>query len=292
MKLCFSSSFKQISIFTLRVMSIAFLALGCDPKKEKNQGGSSATQTATATATISKTSATPIMNRYCSDVNSVKLRTDIAQEIKYFCNNNSPTSAMLDLVKAVHESPEGRATIKIVEAKHGNDQWSEFLIVWGFKVPTTPIALKDRPIYDLIAKGTTTANLELSASAVRQPDETVDHALHIWSASLAYDLLILGSNNLRIPTKRNTQYNLYQIRPGVEDMGLGVEHLVDSQNEDYKLATMINVAFKNEVQGESGSVNLALSHIKIYNRGFPSTAETAMKEISGFLADTMFKALK
>jgi len=232
------------------------------------------------------------MSRYCVDVRNPKVRADITAELDYFCKDNVPTSAMTDLVRTIQESADGKAPLKIVSANHGEDQWSEFWILWGFRAPTLPNVLKDRPIYDLIAKGTKTPNLELNASATRQPDEAVDNTLHIWSASLNYDLVILGSKNLRISTKRGTQYNLYQLRPAAEDMGLGVEHLVDTDNEDYKLATMINFSFVNDAPGASGSINLALSHIKTFNRGFPSTAETAMEEISVFLADTMFRNLQ
>lgn len=290
----FKSSFiaNRWFLLSLRCAALIFLLFGCEAKKAASSKEGSPVGTSTSTGAITKTFVSKIMERYCQDVWNVKLRADITAELDYFCKNKAPTPSMIDLVKAIQESSDGRAPLKIVSAKHDEDQWSEFWIVWGFRAPTAPIALKDRPIYDLIAKGTTTPNLQLKASATRQPDETVDHALHIWSAALNYDLTILGSNNLRIPTKRSTQYNLYQLRPTVEDMGLGVEHLMDTDNEDYRTATMINISFTNEAPGSTGSVNLALSHIKIYNRGFSNTAETAMREISEFLADTMFKTLQ
>jgi hypothetical protein len=296
-----SHGIKQFLVFIIRLAAIVFLAFGCrnnskSDATDKDQNPSETPSAETNQNLVSKAGSNMLV-RYCTDYQAVKLRTDISKEMRYFCNNNQPTPEMIALVDSIDKAPQGKAPLRIVKSEHGSDLWSEFWIVWGFKAPSAPIALKDRPIYDFIAKGTTSSTLTLAASAVRQPDELIDHGLHLWSASIDYDLTILGSNNLIIPTKRNTSYNLYQVKAASDDMGLAVEHLADPTNSDYKIATMINLSFINDTGGPAGgspggSINLALSHIKIFNRGFPPTATSAMTEVAQFVSEVMYGAMQ
>ncbi len=296
-----SHSLKQFLIFIIRLAAIMFLAFGCagrskDDAKDTGEKSSGVPPTETNPNLVAKTVSSMLV-RYCTDYPAVKLRTDISKEMRYFCNNNQPTPEMLALVDSIHKAAQGKAPLRIVKTEHSADLWSEFWIVWGFKAPSAPIALKNRPIYEYIAKGTSSSTLTLTANATRQSDELVDHGLHLWSATIGYDLTILGTNNLVIPTKRNSEYNLYQIKAASEDMGLAVEHLADPTNSDYKTATMINLSFSNDTLGPTGtspggSINLALSHIKISNRGFPSTATSSMAEVAQFVADVMYGAMQ
>lgn len=289
---------KAMFIKMSRLSAIFLLTLnfyGCQSHSNSVNQATPATNTSNEAVPINTTikGKSDMMIAYCSNYTNVTLRANITAEMEYFCKNGAPTTEMQQLVAKINQDPEGKASLQTVRTVHSDDNRSEFWIVWGFKVPTAPIAFKDRPIYEYISKGFNSDKVELSGKAERLSDALVDNVLHLWSANINYNLTIHGSNGLVIPTQRNTQYNLYQLKVANDDLGLAVEHLTDKSNPDYTVSTMLNLSFKNDTTvGATGSINLTSMHISITNRGFPSTAVTAITQISKFLADTMYDALK
>jgi hypothetical protein len=93
---------------------------------------------------------------------------------------------------------------------------------------------------------------------------------------------------------RQTQYNLYQVESGNEEMGLGVEHLTNPEEQGYRHAVVVNLSFNDGDgfnDGEGGTIILNLMHLTLNNRGFPVSAGKAFDAMADFLADAMFDGL-
>jgi len=134
----------------------------------------------------------------------------------------------------------------------------------------------------------------MKAGSERRPDDDVDSGLHLWSADMNYDLKVKATNGLELKNKRNTQYNLYQVLSGSEEMGFGVDSLTDKNNPDYEKFVMLNLSFNDGGgynDGKGGTIVLNLLHIVMNNRGFPVTATDSVGEIGKYLADAMYKGL-
>ncbi len=233
---------------------------------------------------------------YCENVDKLQLRALVKDELSYFCKNGKPTPDLLkSRSKALTDEP-GKFQLVLLQAEHDseNDQ-SEFLIAWSFHVPIRPFEVKARPIYDYVASGFSSDVIDLKAQASRRLDDPLDSGLHLWSTDMSYDLTVKGTQGLTLASQRKTQYNLYQVQSGNEEMGFGVEHLTDVDNPNFLKSTMLNLSFNDGRgfnDGKGGAVVVTLLHFVLSNQGFPATATKSIQEIAQHTADGMYNGLK
>lgn len=235
--------------------------------------------------------------QYCENARRLQLRTNIDPMLDYICKGKVPTKEFTDLrAKALAAKP-GEIELITLKTNHDEDnQKSEFTIAWAFHVKVRPFEVKSRPIWEYIAKGYDSEAITLKSTYERQPDASLDPGgLHLWSVNLSHDLVIKGSSNLLLTSKRNTQYNLYQVLSGNEEMGLGIEHLTDQGNPSFDASTMVNFSFNDGGgfnDGKGGTVVVTMLHFIIANSGFPKTATDSIGEIAKNIADGMYNGLK
>jgi len=233
---------------------------------------------------------------YCENAEKLKLRADIKEELGFFCINGKPSKEFLEFRNDALAQEPGAYKLKLLQAQHDPDSdRSEFLIAWSFHVPIRPFEVKARPIYDYVAQSFTSDAIEVKSSAARRMDDPLDSGLHLWSADMSYDLTIKGTQGLTLTSQRNTQYNLYQVQSGNEEMGFGVEHLIDVDNPNYSRSVMLNVSFNDGSgynDGKGGAVVITLLHFVLSNQGFPATATKSIQEIAQHAADSMYNGLK
>jgi hypothetical protein len=232
---------------------------------------------------------------YCKYVGQVKSRADVSQEVSYFCRDGAPTAELLGL-RTKLQAEGGHIRPRVLKEKHDKEnETSEFILAWGYYVPIRPFEVKARPLYEYIAKNIQRDDLTLASTTERHPDAGLDHGLHLWSAKMNYDLSVKASSGLTLDSIRNTEYNMYQVQSGNEEMGFGVESMTDTDNPDYSRSVMINLSFNDGTgynDGKGGALVFNLLHIVINNRGFPVTASETINEIGNFLADSMYDGLK
>ncbi len=233
---------------------------------------------------------------YCQNLGKLKLRADISQEAAFFCKGDKPSADFLKFRSQALQQVNGNFELSLLQAEHDpeSDQ-SEFLIAWSFHVPIRPFEVKARPIYQYVSQGFTTETLDLKSLAVPRDSDPLDSGLHLWSVDMNYELSIKGTQGLTLNSQRKTQYNLYQVQSGNEEMGFGLEHLVDLNNPHYKTSTMLNVSFNDGGgynDGKGGTVVVTLLHFVLNNQGFPATATRSIQDIAKHIADGMYQGLK
>jgi len=277
---------------------LALLLTQCK-KADSQSAAAEATENQSAQATEDKVPTLEIIDYpklYCENVDKLLLRTDIKNELSYFCKGGKPSP---DLIKsraqALADEP-GKFKLVLLQAEHDseNDQ-SEFLIAWSFHVSIRPFEVKARPIYDYVASGFSSDVIDLKAQASRRLDDPLDSGLHLWSADMSYDLTVKGTQGLTLASQRKTQYNLYQVQSGNEEMGFGVEHLTDTDNPNFIKSTMLNLSFNDGRgfnDGKGGAVVVTLLHFVLSNQGFPATATKSIQEIAQHTAVGMYNGLK
>jgi hypothetical protein len=154
-----------------------------------------------------------------------------------------------------------------------------------------PFKVKGLPFFNFIAKNLSEENIDSKATAERLPDDSLDPNMHIWSSQLFYEMKIQASATKSLLARRKTQYNLYQVESGNEEMGLGVEHLVDGFNGEYHKSMLINLSF-NDGQGfndgKGGTIVLNMLHLVMDNKGFPDLTGKALDKLGNFLAKSMY----
>ena len=304
-------SYKRFLTTSLLASGLAAVVMGCakDKKKatDKDVETTSATKQAEtnpdpaavetpAPGQAAKTTAIPDYPKlYCDQVAKIKLRYDVTPELSYYCKGGLPTPEMIKFREKLLATP-GKLELTTIKAKHfdGEDK-SEFIIVWGYYVAIRPFEVKSRPLYNLITKNISNDNINLGVTNARQPDQGLDSGLHLWSVNMSYELKVKATSGLNLESKRATQYNLYQVQSGNEEMGFGVETMMTPDNPDYYRSVMINLSFndgKGYNDGKGGAIVMNTLHIVMNNRGFPATATTAIGEIGEFMAKSMYEGLK
>ena len=235
---------------------------------------------------------------YCKRVVElqVQLRADVTEQLKYFCPDGKPSPAMLTMRQRLLDAANGRTAVEIIsEPDSGNPSYreeSEYVIAWGYRVGIRPFEVKARPLYEFIANDLNSDGVVMTGTQSRRPDGEVDSGLHLWSVDMTYDLKVRATNGIDLTNVRKTQYNLYQVESGNEEMGFGVEALTEPA--DFSTSTMLNLSF-NDGQGfndgKGQAIILNILHIKLQNKGFPETAAMAINKIANFLADSMYEGL-
>lgn len=232
---------------------------------------------------------------YCENVVKLKLRIDVSEELAFFCPEGKPSADFRDFRQRLLDAEGGRTAIQIVKEVHDPEaETSEYILIWGYHVAIRPFEVKGRPLYEYIAKSYAQDGITMNGSTTRRSDEELDSGLHLWSADMAYDLSVAATSGLNLESARKTQYNLYQVQSGNEEMGFGVDALSEPDNPDYKRSVMLNLGFNDGEgfnDGKGGAIVLNLLHITLVNKGFPQTAATAINTIGQFLADSMFEGL-
>lgn len=270
-------------------------AAATDPTVNAGTAEAKTTTPATADGTAVTVAVPDYPALYCQYAGQVKTRSDVSPELSYFCKDGKPTAELIALRTKLLAEP-GHIRPRVLKEKHTPEEdKSEFILAWGYYVPIRPFEVKSRPLYEYIAKNINKPDLVLTSVTERQPNELLDHGLHLWSAKMTYDLSVKASGGLTLDSVRGTEYNMYQVQSGNEEMGFGVESLSDPANPDYYRSVMINLSFNDGSgynDGKGGALVFNLLHIVINNRGFPVTASKTIDEIGNFLADSMYAGLK
>lgn len=230
---------------------------------------------------------------YCEHVVQLDLRVDVSEDLSYFCPDGKPSPEMLSMRERLMNSPNGRTVLQIVSSKVENEL-SQFTLAWGYRVPVRPFEVKANPLYAFIAKDYENDGVVMHGTASRRPDAELDSGLHLWSVDMAYDLIVKATTGIDLSSSRKTQYNLYQVESGSEEMGFGVESLNDPEGTDFVKSTMLNLAFNDGGgfnDGKGTAIVLNLLTISLKNKGFPETAEHAIGKLGQFLADSMYEGL-
>ncbi|WP_159455287.1 hypothetical protein [Pseudobacteriovorax antillogorgiicola] len=232
---------------------------------------------------------------YCKHVDKLRLRADVNTELSYMCDNGTPTAMMSEYRQAALDANPGEINLETLVVEHSEaDDTSEFLIAWAFYVPIRPFEVKERPIYDFVAQNYEGQSVTLESTASRKADSGLDYGLHLWSTDMNYKVTIQATETNFLSSERNTEYNLYQVQSGNEEMGFGVETLVDTNNPDFLESTMINLSFNDGSgfnNGAGGTVVITMLHFILNNQGFPETATQSINEIAQHTADAMYSGL-
>jgi hypothetical protein len=274
------------------VFLLSVFITACGPSKPKATSG---TQAATVLAPIG-TAGIDYAALYCANAVKLKLRTDVSTEINLVCKDGKPTDLLQEYrTRALTQEP-GKIDIRFLQQTSTEEtDRSEFTVIWAFHVPIRPFIVKARPLYDYIAKGYQNTDVSFAVKANRLMEAPLDSGLHLWSTEMDYALRVKALPSLAIVNDRKTQYNLYQVLSGNEEMGLGVEHLINSPDQTYKVSNLVNFSFNDGDgynDGKGGTIVINILRFDFNNQGFPETAVSTMTSVAQALANNMYEGLK
>ena len=230
------------------------------------------------------------VQRYCKNVTKIRLRTNIDEEISLLCQANRPTQVLNEFRTQAINQAEGE--IKLVTFKEEHDEAAEttdLFLGWAFHLPYRPFDVKSQPLYEYLTPGHDKDGIKLDAVVVSQnTEESRDGGLHLVSTKMNYHLEVATTVGTPSIHYRNTEFNIYQVLSGDEEMGLAVEHLTDAENEDYSKSLMVSASFND---GEDGAIVITMLHLILDNKGFPITSAEAFQTLGGAMSQLMYKGL-
>ena len=195
----------------------------------------------------------------------------------------SPTKVFLEQREEILKSEYGQFTVRELAPTVYQGEYSEFRLIWGFRVPIRPFLVKERPIYEYISQPFQTELVDLKPEWTKLARETLDASgLHLWSVNIDYTLNVNAAPGVLLYNYRQAQYNMYQVMAASEEMGFGLEHLVKADPEQYEIYNVLNVVINDGSgynDGKGDSIIIGYIHAKINNQNYPAVSVVAITEI-------------
>lgn len=220
---------------------------------------------------------------YCKHLDKLKLRIDLEEEKRVFCVDGLPTKVFLEQREEILNSDYGAFKVRELMPAEFVDEFSEFRLIWGFRVPIRPFDVKEKPIYEYVSLPIKTDLVNLKPEWTKLPRETLDSSgLHLWSTNIDYTLNVNAAPGVVLYNYRQAQYNMYQLMAASEEMGFGLEHLAKPDPEHYLIYNVLNVVLNDGTgynDGKGGSVIIGYLHAKVNNQNYPAISIEAIIDI-------------
>lgn len=234
---------------------------------------------------------------FCQNGPKLKVRSDVKEELDLLCQGGNPTQEFINLRAEALTAAPGQIAVRFLRKNQTeSDDRADFLLSWVFHVPVRPFIVKSRPLYDYIGRGHSSEKVKFDVKPSRLPDSTLEPGgLHLWSTEMNYSLAVQALPTLALANTRKTQYNLWQVLSGNEEIGMAIEHLLESPGDIYKTSSLVSISFNDGEgfnDGRGGTVVINFLKFVFNNQGFPQTAEATMMEIAQALAHHMYDGLK
>lgn len=282
----------------LMIASVGVVACtGASQNSESSPATMAATQSSTGSATNTNTSATPVDRpaEFCQNISNLKnLRTNIAEELGVFCTGTTPTEAFKQLyTDAAAQDPLKQPDPALFETEggivEGDDGYSQIQLFFSFVAPSIVENLRKAPLVDSLAAEYKSETLQQTATSSVNPADSLDASgLHFLSADITYNMTIFTDTNSNLTNQRKTQFNLYQVKGGNENLGIAVEHLLET-NKDYTRATMINIALSTP--DNKNAVIVTMLNYSLAHLGLHKTAVASIKEVAKNAGAALYRAL-
>ena len=289
------------TIIQTSIISLSLVAgVSCQQKSEEKSESAAAENGGEEKVNPSKIIADEIPdypNLYCQNVNTLKLRTSIDQEMGLLCEGGLPTETLLKFREVALSQEPGDINVITFKLEHiPEEDRTNITLGWAFHTQIRPFEVKSRPLYQYLTEGYNSPSVNFEAETTNVHDEsTLDSGLHLFSVDMNYKLNVATAAGSPIVHNRNTEYNLYQVQSGNEEMGLAVEHLADESNSDYWDSKMVTASFNDGSgynDGVGGAIVVTILQMQFDNKGFPDTAAAAFYDIGRGMAGLMYKGLE
>lgn len=281
---------------TSALLAATLLLAACESKSSSNAsttstatGSGTSTGTGSAAGTATGTT-TAHYQDFCKQIVNVKPRADVSTELALLCSGDKAAKRFEELYQEALAQTSGDIKIYRIATAEDDAGYSNIQVAWSFLAPKKIADFRNAPLIDNLSQPYTSATIEQTTKAEKNGDDTLDSPLHLISVNFTYDMNIKNEQNLDLSNKRNTQFNLYQVQGGNENLGVAIEHLVDTDNEDYKRATMFNAAVS--APDGTGAVIVTVLNYSIFNKGLHSTAVDSIEEVAKNAGASMYKALQ
>lgn len=226
---------------------------------------------------------------YCSNVHSLKLRTNIQMQLDMFCGNGKPTELFYKMMNDALDQKDGPVVYDFLVEHHEEKELTKMILGWSFHVPVHPFKIKALPLHTFLHPGFKAEGVDFKAEENEGYQSSTDGGLHLWSVSQKYDVDIATPVGSKISQTRNTEYNVYQLLSGNDEMGLAVEHLIDEDNQFYKASDMVSVSFND---GNNEGFVMTFVYLLLNNQGFPETTANGFREITKGMAQLVYDGIK
>lgn len=290
----------RLNSLTALALASTALSFACQPPRTNSD--SRGVGTSTSTATTAKTAnGTSTANEAVSSVYQpaefckrdiqalLNNRTQIDPELAVFCLDKKPTSTFKSLYDEALASRE-KTIFKADTPREDDEGYSTIKLVWAFYSSKKVADFRNAPIAEQLAERYTSPTID-QVSSLEVNGELDKGGLHLSSKILTYDLTLKDPQrpDWTLNNLRKLQFNLYQVEAGNENLGLSIEHLLESSDKDYTRATMLNAAMS--APKDEGTVIVSILNYRILNRNWHSIAVNTVNEIAKHAGEAMRKAM-
>ncbi len=211
---------------------------------------------------------------FCIHAFRLPLKSDFTDELNVLCTDNLPNRTFDDLDRFSEFVGDMPRSLRLNVEHEGNRSTGLFATV--YELPIQPKWVRSADIGSFMVKDSSYDYVQ-QIGAASNLDNTVGGDLQFGKSSLEYKTTVQTSDGQTFNNHRLTELNSFQVQGGNSDIGLGAEHLVESENNDYVKYNTITVTIGTETDG---SVLITIINLDVDNNGFPELTEQVMSDIA------------
>ena len=269
-------------VFGLSLTLVLFAQLACEQNESKSSAASEgevnkasadgqASENPDNIAAIEREIDWPTM--YCQNLKGHNFLDDFREQLALFCQDDAPTELTYKMMNLARDKTDNPPVVRLT-LEHGVTDYSKMTFAWAVQVPIEPFYVKSRPLWEYLENTSPEGPYQTSIRMTKE-NET-EEGLHLVSVDMEYDIKIVTPNGGIIHTNKSTEFNLFQILSGSDEMGIVVENFKKDESLNYNASKMLILSFPDE---DGGAFIINLQDIDVNTSGFRELSTQGFEDI-------------
>lgn len=222
-----------------------------------------------------------LAEQFCTHVYKLPLKSDFTAELAVLCTDKKPNETFSDFDRHAAIVGSQPRSIKL-SLEHKADGFTSALFGTVYRVPIVPKWVRSAKIPNYMTGASEFSYLKRQGEVLDDLTDELGGDLQFGKWRLAYKTDVQTPASTQFSNQLNTELNSYQVHGGNPDIGIGAEHLVDTQNPDFRLYNTTTVTIGND--DNASSTLITIIRVEVKNNGFPETAEKVISDLATALA--------
>ncbi|SMF18718.1 hypothetical protein [Pseudobacteriovorax antillogorgiicola] len=212
---------------------------------------------------------------FCTHVFLLPLKSDFNEELSYLCTDGQPNQVFHDLDRYAEAVADRPRSVRL--ALEQDEQRSHGVFATVYRVPIQPKWVRSADIGSFMVQASNFDYVQQRGRVVQNLDDSVGGDLQFGKSELDYETFVVTPDGQRFSNQRQTELNSFQVQGGNSHIGIGAEHLLASENDDYLVYNTLTVTIGTD---GDGSVLITIIRLQVNHNGFPEVAEQVMSDLA------------
>ncbi len=216
-----------------------------------------------------------LAEQFCIHVYKLPMKSDFTAELAVLCTDKKPNETFTDFDRHAGLVAGQPRSIKL-SLEHKADGYTSALFGTVYRVPIVPKWVRSAKIPYYMTGASEFSYLKREGEVLDDLSDELGGDLQFGKWRLAYKSDIQTPTSSQFSNQLKTELNSFQVHGGNPDIGIGAEHLIGTDNPDYRLYNTTTVTIGND--DNTSSTLITIIRVEVKNNGFPETAEKVISD--------------